>query len=399
VIRSTIAGCLILVTVSACGGPFRFGPPMPAGLEALAAAPATESNSDHAHSDHKHDTTAASVDGGLSVEDEVLSPDDIWQDQVAELQRRKQGVPPAEFQRWVIQQSAAMITDRIAESLLYQKANSKLGDNAGPAVQAYVDGEIRKIVTEEFDGVQRKYEKSLEAQGRTLADVRKQLRRQAIIGAYIDSDVREKIPDPTRAELYEAFESMRESMRRPGRRSMALIDIRTNNFLPDGVESPTREQSDEARAKARSEAQTALDEVRSGMAFADVAKRRSHGLHAIDGGKWGWITAEAVRDRFLPAVATMDKLSEGQVSDIVVVPDGFFIVCCDEVQEAFEPDFVTAQPLIHRRIANQRHNRAIGQEVSRLRVEANIMEESLRAFHKRVVEAALASVAISVPES
>jgi parvulin-like peptidyl-prolyl isomerase len=372
---------------------------MPAGLEALAATPATEHESDHSHPDQKRNTAATLVEGGLSVEDEVLAPDDIWEDQVAELQRRRQGVPPAEFQRWVIQQSAAMITDRIAESLLYQKANSKLGDNAGPAVQAYVDGEIRKIVTEEFDGVQRKYEKSLEAQGKTLADVREQLRRQAIIGAYIDSDVREKIPEPTRAELYEAFESIRESMRRPGRRSMSLIDIRTSRFLPEGVASPTREQSDEARTKALAEATVALDEVRSGTPFADVAKRRSHGLHAIDGGKWGWITADAVRERFLPAVSTMEKLSEGEVSDIVAVPDGFFIVCCDEVQVAFEPDFVTAQPLIHRRIASQRHNRAIGQEVSRLRVEANIKEESLRAFHKRVVEAALASGAISVPES
>lgn len=390
-IRATTASwasCLILATVVGCGGPFRFGPPMPPGMEALSTAAISSASGRETSTRAAKNDPATAVDGGLKVQSEVLAPGDIWRDQLPELRERAAAIPRAEFQRWVVQRSAALITDRIAESLLYQKANSQLGENAGPSIQSYIDGEIRKIVTENFDGIQRRYEKSIEAGGKTLEDVRQQLRRQAIIGAYLESDVRSKTQEPTRAELYEAFAQQRQIMRRPARRSMSLIDIRIHKFFPEGLASATRAQSNEARANARSTALAALEELRSGVPFADVARRRSHGLHALDGGKWGWISSDAVRDRFLPAVAAMEDLSEGQVSDIIEVPDGFFIVRCDGAEEAFEPDFVTVQPLIHRRIVNQRYNRAIGAEVERLRSKAGIEEDSLTAFHKRVVRIA-----------
>ncbi len=390
-IRSTFASCVILLTLTACGGPLRFGPPLPLGMDANRKA--SPASTDDPSTPETKDGTAIPIEGGLTVQSEILAPGDIWGDQIPELKRRAASASQREFQQWVIQQSAALITDRIAESLLYQKANSLIGDKAGPSVQSYVDGEIRKVVTEKFEGIQRRYEKSLEEQGQTIEDVRQQFRRQAIIGAYIESDVRKKIPEPTRAELFEVFERNRESMRRPERRSMSLVDIRTSNFYPEGLSSPTRAQRAEAKANARSEALAALEELRSGKPFAEVARRRSHGLHAQDGGKWGWITPDAVRERFLPAVAAIQELSQGQVSELLEVPDGFFIVCCDQAQEAYEPNFVTAQPLIHRRIISQRHNGAIGAEVARLRSEAGVKEDSLRAFHKRVVDFAILAAA------
>gem|GEM_PF-1666203 len=378
----------MLTIMSGCGGPFRLGPSMPAGMDALVTASQDDHSGAGVSAGKETDASQTPDDGGLKVGDAVIAPEDVWKDHLGELRGRARVNTPSQFRRWLIQRSGALITDRIAESLLYQEASSQLGDKSAPGIQNYIDGEIRKIVTEKYDGIQRRYEKALEKTGTTLEAVRKKLRRQAIIGAYLENKVRNQVPEPTRNELYEEFERQREAMRRPGGRSMSLIDIRIDKFYPKNLLSPTRGQTEEARFAARREALAALHDLHDGVPFAEVARLRSHGLHAQDGGKWGWISIDAVRKRFRPAVAAMQRLSKGEISELIEVPDGFFIVRCDDIQEAFEPNFVNVQPLLHQRIVDQRYNQAIGAEVERLRRKAGIDGEALNAFHRRVVKVA-----------
>jgi hypothetical protein len=250
-----------------------------------------------------------------------------------------------------------------------------------------VDGEVRKIVASQYGGTERRYEKYLESRGRTLADVRDELRRSIIISSYLDQEVRPKVPEPTRAELLALFHASADSLSRPPRRRMSLIDVRVTDRLASGLTDPTREQSAAARDAAQTRIQSAKTELTSAEAFADVAGRYSDGLHAAEGGAWGWVTEGSVRERFEPAVEALFRLDARKVSDIIETDDAFFIVHCDEIDPGYESDFQTAQPRLTEFLLREAHSRRITALVAELRADARIEPANLERFHAAVVQA------------
>jgi len=325
----------------------------------------------------------------MTVQGESVAAGEVWLGHRDELAEKAKSFAPEEFRGFVTQRSAELITDKIGEMLLYQKASLRQTPELDKKVDAYVDGEIRKIVTAEYDGLQRRFEKYLESQGTTLEAARSQLRRQFIIAGYLETEIRPKVAEPTRADLLEAFESNKDAWSKPPRWSMSLIDIRTADLLPTDVTGPSREQLQSAREEAKSKARAALAELRDGADFAGVARQHSHGARAAEGGNWGWVTRESVRERFLPAVEALQKLRGGQVSDILETPDGFFIVRCDAHEPAVEPDFQSVQPQLKERVSRRRYNQLINERIVELRSKARVEPANLDRFHAAVVAAGL----------
>jgi len=325
----------------------------------------------------------------LTVQGEIIDAEELWLGKRAELETKSDELSPDQFERYVAEQAAVLVTDKLAEMLLYQKATLRLAPEMERRVDQYVDAEIRKIVTADYDGVQRRYEKGLESEGQTIDDVRRRIRRAAIVAGYLEAELKPKVADPTRAELWELYQTNRDAWAREERRSMSLIDVRLDEHLPKDVSEPTREQQAAAKAEAKSKANAALLELRNGADFADVARRHSSGARADEGGAWGWIKSDSVRERFLPAVQTLGKLRQGQVSDLVETPDGFFIVRCDALEPAFVPDFETVQPELKEQIFRRRYNELIARFVNELRAKAKIDPPNLERFHAAVVDAAM----------
>jgi parvulin-like peptidyl-prolyl isomerase len=261
-------------------------------------------------------------------------------------------------------------------------------DGMDKKIEEYTDSEIRKTVTADYGGVQRRYEKILEKQGRSLDAVREQLRRQIVISGFLDNEVRPRVAEPTRADLYEAFHNNIDAWRRPARRSMSLIDVRISEFLPKDAATPTREQSEAARAEARQRIEAAGSELGTGMPFAEIARKYSQGLHAEEGGAWGYVNRDSVRERFVPAVEALAKLDAGRTSDIIETPDGFFLVRCDALQPAVEPDFQSVQPQLREEFFRSQYNRQIAELVFELRKNARVEPENLEPFHAAVVAGA-----------
>ncbi|MCH8241462.1 MAG: peptidylprolyl isomerase, partial [Planctomycetes bacterium] len=128
----------------------------------------------------------------------------------------------------------------------------------------------------------------------------------------------------------------------------------------------------------------------SGVAFADVARRHSHGLHAVDGGSWGmWVSPDGVRERFKPAVEELYRLQEGRVSDPIETPDGFLLVSCDEIDPGFEPTFEAVQPELQERHFRNAYSRKVDELVDQLRRDAGISPLVLERFHSQTVDATL----------
>lgn len=325
----------------------------------------------------------------MTVQSETVTAEELWKGRASELQDKEKSLRPEEFHDYLMQRALQLINDRVMEMLLYQKAALRLESTDDKKIDAIVDSEIRKIVTSEHNGVQRRYEKELQAQGRTLDDVRKELRRQFVIASFLEGEVRPKVAEPTRAELLAAFQANRDSWRKPARRSMSLIDVRVREFLAEDNSNPTTDDLATARAKAHSQILSARAELRSGASFADVAKKYSHDGRAPDGGKWGFVQAESVRERFQPAIAALAKLRGGEVSDVVEAPEDFFIVRCDELEPGIEPDFQVVQPDLREQLFKRAFNQKVAEFVNELRKNARIEPTNLERFHAAVVEAAL----------
>ncbi len=325
----------------------------------------------------------------LIVKGSPIKADEVWADQQKTLAAQRVKLSPEDFQRYVERESAMLINDRLAEALLHQQASLRMPDEATPRIEGFVDAEIRKIVTTEHGGIQRRYEKALAAEGRTLKQTRDALRRQIVIQSYLEQELRRKVGEPTRRELVETFEQNREAWRRPPQRKMSLIDLRLINYLPKDVTAPSRDQSEAAKSQARSIALEILASLDQGKTFADLAREHSHGLHADEGGAWGWVLPGTVRERFEPAVDALYRLEAGAVAGPIETANGFFIVRCDEADNGFEPDFETMQPQLQEAYGRNRYNRLVTEHVSELRRKSGVDMRTLERFHQAVVQSAL----------
>jgi hypothetical protein len=107
-----------------------------------------------------------------------------------------------------------------------------------------------------------------------------------------------------------------------------------------------------------------------GPAFIEVAKAKSDGVKAKDGGQHDWTTKGA-----LVAVAidqALFSLEIGQMSPILESEDGFHIVRVLERQDAGREAFKDVQPKIRDKLKEQRFDAGIEQYLKKLRRDARI---------------------------
>lgn len=325
----------------------------------------------------------------LTIRGEVIRAGDFWRAHQEELLAQAKAVPADEYRDLVANRTFRWMNDEMASALLFHKASLRMSPDAAERIDQYVDSDIRRLVTSEYDGVQRRYERHLESEGTTLEAERERQRREIIVGSYMETEVKPKIVPPTRAELMAVFEANRDAWLEPSRRRMSLIDVRLTDLLGENVTTPSREEQRVAKENARAIIQTAQSELAGGVVFADVARRHSHGLHAEDGGSWGWVSPDGVRERFKPALDELYRLQEGRVSDPIETPDGFLLVFCDEIDPGFEPTFEAVQPALQERHFRNAYGRMVDKLVDQLRHDAGISPAALERFHGHAVDATL----------
>lgn len=387
-----LAGAGLLV-VTACSAPVGGKRKVAAQGPARTPPPSVAPTAPSAPADVGGDSPVSRLD----VNADSVEASAMWEELADELAANLKTLSPGDYRRYIEQRAARWITDKIAELLLYQQASLRLPPETSERIDRYVEGEIRKIITAEYDGIQRRYEKHLAERGRTIDDVHARLRRQVIIASYLEEEVKPKVAEPTRAELLAAYRQATDAKRQPARRKMSLIDVRIVDHLPAGVDQPSREQSETARAAARAEIESAKAAVAAGEPFAEVARQHSDGLHAAEGGAWGWVGRDSVRERFEPAVDALYAMEEGRISDIIPAPDGFFLVRCDEVETHEPPSFEEMQTELKERYLQSAYNRLIGERVEELRQSARIAPANLNRFHAAVVQETLDRLKTNAP--
>jgi len=333
------------------------------------------------------DSDAARV-SQLVVNGEVVTVDDILSPIREDLAERYQRLSQADYRRYVAQMALRQTRDKVVDIVLYQKASLRLTPAEEEALEGMVTTEMRKRVTEVGNGTQHEYEKILAASGTTLEQERERFRRQLIVHRYLQLNVLPKVQEPTRAELTAIFEANKKAMSRPQRRRMSLIEVRLLNHLDAAVDAVSRDQQKEASASAREIIDQAYQEISGGRDFADAARQFSEGINAENGGDWGWVWRDTVRARWKPAVERLYTLDRGRVSEVLETGEGFFLVRCDEIQEAVVPDFESVQPQLIERHRTGAYNELINELIESLIKKARIEPPDIQPFVAAVVDAA-----------
>lgn len=114
------------------------------------------------------------------------------------------------------------------------------------------------------------------------------------------------------------------------------------------------------RANALRKLEEAIEELRQGTDFADVARKHSDGPTATDGGNWDWTPEGSLSDERVER--TLFQLDVGKISQVLVGEDSFQLVKVIERQDGGMKEFASLQDEIRNRI-RQEHRREAAKEI------------------------------------
>ena len=334
----------------------------------------------------------------LTINGETITTEDVLKPLRKHLAQRADTMPTLEYRRYLSEAIESGVRLMARDALLYHEASKNLTDKERESIGAFADQRIRDRVNTEFAGRQSRYEESLAHEGLTLTEDRERTMRELIIARWLRMTISPKIADPTREQLWQLYESYKDSYSRAPRRKMQLIEVSVLGQLPPGVSAPSDDQLAMARTVARQRAANARQAILGGKAFSDVARDYSDGLHARNGGEWGWVMQGSVREKWEPAVAALFMLPDaGTASDVIETPDAFFVVLAAEIDDGYEPDFESLQPDLVERYRDAQFKMLVDQWVDRLQKKANIQPRNINRFLAAVARDAPSGQTMAAP--
>jgi hypothetical protein len=325
----------------------------------------------------------------LVINDTTITVDEMLMTIRDDLEAQSEALPPDRYMAYLVRKLQDRVRILARDALLYHEASKDVTEQEEDAIAGFVDQQVRDRINREFGGRQTRYERALADEGRSSDDDRERMRREMLIARWLQQSIVRKISDPTRDELWSFYLIQKDSLAKPPRRDMRLIEISILAELPAGVNTPTPEQLRTARAAAEMKAAEARDLILNGTGFAEVAAEYSKGLYAKSGGEWGWVTRDGVRERWLPAVDALFQLTEaGLPSEVIETQEAFFIVQAAAIDLGSTPEFESVQIELMEQYRDSRFNALVEEEIARLHDQAHIQPPNIGRFLRAVAIAA-----------
>jgi parvulin-like peptidyl-prolyl isomerase len=173
-----------------------------------------------------------------------------------------------------------------------------------------IDDMVKERIRERF-GDRITLMKSLQAQGLTFEQFRKQIREQYIESALRNQNVqREIVISPYKVESY--YQANQEKFKLEDQVKLRMIVLTKNS--PD----------DTNVVKLAREIQT---KVKEGVSFIEMANVYSQGSQQRQGGDWGWVERSVLRKELAEAAFT---IAPGQTSDPIETPDSIYFMLVED---------------------------------------------------------------------
>jgi parvulin-like peptidyl-prolyl isomerase len=291
----------------------------------------------------------------LLVNKETISVNDILEPISPELEKLSGEVPPNIYFGRATELIRQQIIEAVAQQLIWRKAQKDISEDMEKGLKKAVDKMEKERINREFQGRETLYDKYLAKHGKTRAEVRERLRRSIVIDSYLRERLLPLVPNPRKQDLLNYYNANIGEFTKHGRREMYLIDVPVAAFLPLR-KSPSPGEAQEATEKARAAIEEAAAALAAGESFEAVARRISKGSNAEEGGAWGFIESP-LKGRWEAPSKKLFEMKEGQISEILEVAKGYFIVKVGKVEERQIIDFNDAQPQIANALKQRRFNK------------------------------------------
>lgn len=237
------------------------------------------------------------------VNDDVITQNEL-NERIAlvtrQLQRQGATLPPAD-----------VLARQILERMINDRVQLQLAKDQGIKVDDLtLDRTIERIAQENKLSVP-DFRKALERDGIRYSRFRDDIRNEILIARLREKDVDDKIV-VTDAEV-------ETELAREAREANANVEYELSHIL---VAVPPQASADQIEARRR-RAIAALQALRGGANFGQIAAQYSDAPDALQGGSLGWRAASRLPTLF---VDVLKRMKPGDVSDILKSPNGFHIV-------------------------------------------------------------------------
>jgi parvulin-like peptidyl-prolyl isomerase len=260
---------------------------------------------------------------------------------------------PQERRRREAKLASQVLDEMVNEELIVQAAEAAKIEVDSSEVQAALD-EIKQQNNLDDAGLQQ----ALAQQGYTLAGYKADLRRQLLRLRAVNQLVAPKV-NVTDEDVRARYNELQ-------RRSSSVSAVQLSHMLFKLPEHPTEQQLDEAKAKATK----AMDRVKAGEAFADVAKQVSEDTStATGGGQLGWFERGSINPEWEQIVFSMDK---GDMRGPVPGPQGLHVFYVTDIKQSNLQPYDQMKDQLQRELRRRELDKATQNWTEELRKKAYI---------------------------
>jgi hypothetical protein len=297
----------------------------------------------------------------------ILACEVLWRvNQTLELNADK--IPPnqiEEVRQQLLKREVALLVDR---KLIYDEFRRNVPAENLPRLEEnllkpFQERELPELTKQLKVNNQQELERELTRLGSSLTDVRRSFNERVIASEWIRSKVKineEVSPD----EMLEYYQSHLADYEYPTKARWEELMVRKSRFAdPRDAWAAIANMGNEVIQR------NAANPVR-GPAFPEVAKAKSDGYNAKDGGQQDWTTKGALRATAIDYA--LFSLEVGQMSPILESDEGFHIVRVLERVEAGRKPFTDVQPDIREKLKEERFQAGIEHYLKKLRRDARI---------------------------
>ena len=257
---------------------------------------------------------------------------------------------PEVFKAQAKRQVDGMVTSRISDIVLYDRAREDMSEGMESAVDKIVEGEVRRFLVG-FGNDYAKAETSLKEKGMDWEKFREYQKKMILSQSYISS----KIPKDrhiTYSGMMNYYNAHKEDYVTDPMIQFRLIDIDVEKVIVAGVNESKSE-------KAQKLAKQLSERLKKGEDFGELAKKYSNGYRASYGGRWKPVRPNSLAEPYDILAISAEDIEAGQTAGPIEAGGHIFIMKLEEKQEHSMVPFEKVQKQIEAKITFERRKEAI----------------------------------------
>jgi uncharacterized lipoprotein YmbA len=287
----------------------------------------------------------------LSVVGETITADQIVTPLVEKVKPIAQQASYEQFQAQLGPQLEMLLTNEVANILLYQKAKKKLGAQADAAIEKAVDGEVQKFIAN-YNGDYAKAEEQLQSMGMDWQSFREYQQKFIISQSYISSMLPKTKP-VTYRELREAYDQLKEEQfTTPASIQFRLIDIQ-----PGKIE--LKDPNEDRMTATQNLVDNIYTRIQNGEDFGQLAEELSHGHRAMFGGLWQPVNPDSLAEPYDILARRTAQMEPGQLAEPISTNEHIFIMILEQKTEYNIQSFEEVQQEIESRLKFAQQRQAL----------------------------------------